>query len=133
VADKKRPTRKEYTDDLVDTANMPMPTLDDIKQGFSDMGSMANQAKMKALDALRGKSMQQMSPTPMMPPDTIGKAQALGAMAIEKSKAESKMNDKNRLQGEVSNLEDLAAFGDKDAELELAAKKEALMKYMNNR
>lgn len=130
-------SKKRTIKDIQDTALMPMPTYNDMKQGVSNglnqVGDAATQAKMKVLEALRGKSLQQMAP-PMAPsPEELGKMRMLGGMAMEKGRAESKMNDMNRLQQEVGTLEDLAAFGDKDAEAELAVKKEALKKYLNNR
>jgi len=128
--------KKRTKKDIQDTALMPMPTFEDIKQSTKNtvgqMGTMADEAKRKVLQALQGKSMQQMAPSGLAPKE-IEQMRMLGGMAMEKGKAESKMNDMNRLQQEAGTLEDLAAFGDKDAEIELAAKKEALKKYLNNR
>lgn len=121
--------KKQQKQSLVDAANEPMPTLNDMRGGVSNMADEAKRAVLQRL-------MQQGPPMPQSQNRSPEEDLALkikGAQAMQQSKNQEANNVINRTQQDVQDADALSQFGDRDA-ADMASKKELLRKYLlNNR
>lgn len=116
---------------MIDAANAPSPGFDKMAGNMSDA---ATDAKKAVLQRFMQQQPQIQMPQPMRSIEDNSAISAKGAMAMQNSKSNEANNVINRTQQDISDLQDMAQFGDKDAESQINSKKEILRKYLlNNR